>query len=205
MAVKIPFFEEPKFAWRQPQDLPNRQFICGYCNTTVSSIKGYKIGANSDASGAQLAAVYICPNCRGPAFADPDKDMHPAVAFGSPVSHVPEALSSLYEEGRRCTSARSYTGAVLICRKMLMNIAVQEGAKEGDSFFSYVTYLADKGYVPPNGRHWVDHIRKRGNEATHEIVLMGENDAKELLGFVEMLLRFIYEFPNMIPKQPAQP
>jgi hypothetical protein len=28
---------------------------------------------------------------------------------------------------------------------------------------------------------------------------MGETDAKELVGFVEMLLRFIYEFPKMIP------
>jgi hypothetical protein len=55
-------------------------------------------------------------------------------------------------------------------------------------------------YVPPNGKQWVDHIRKKGNEATHEIALMSEADAKELLVFLEMLLRFIYELPNMIPK-----
>lgn len=46
----------------------------------------------------------------------------------------------------------------------------------------------------------MDHIRKKGNEATHEIALMTDNDARELLGFVEMLLRFIYEFPKMIPE-----
>jgi hypothetical protein len=113
---------------------------------------------------------------------------------------VPEALNALYEEARRCTSQNCFTAAVLVCRKMLMNIAVQEGAAEGLKFIEYVTHLSDHGYVPPNGKHWVDHIRKKGNEATHEIALMSENDARELLGFVEMLLRFIYELPKMVPQ-----
>jgi hypothetical protein len=59
------------------------------------------------------------------------------------------------------------------------------------------------GYVPPNGKGWVDHIRKKGNEATHEILLMSKTDAEELITFVEMLLKFIYEFPSRIP--PATP
>ena len=42
-------------------------------------------------------------------------------------------------------------------------------------------------------------IVKKGNEATHEIAVMGEQDAKELISFIEMLLRFIYEFPSMVP------
>jgi Domain of unknown function (DUF4145) len=81
---------------------------------------------------------------------------------------------------------------------MLMNIAVQQGADEGLKFIEYVTYLSDKGYVPPDGKHWVDHIRKKGNEATHEIAVMGEKEARELLAFIEMLLRFVYEFPKMV-------
>ena len=88
---------------------------------------------------------------------------------------------------------------------MLMNIAVQEGAEEGKNFFEYVEHLADKGFVPPNGKAWVDYIRKRGNEATHEIRLMTESDAKALIIFVEMLLRFIYEFPNMVPVEVPAP
>jgi hypothetical protein len=81
-----------------------------------------------------------------------------------------------------------------------MNIAVHGGAAEGLKFIEYVTYLSDHGYVPSNGKHWVDHIRKNGNEATHEMALMSDNDAGELVGFVEMLLRFIYEFPKMVPQ-----
>jgi hypothetical protein len=48
------------------------------------------------------------------------------------------------------------------------SLGVAEGAKEGLSFQAYVDHLSAKGYVPPNGKGWVDHIRKKGNEANHE-------------------------------------
>jgi hypothetical protein len=88
---------------------------------------------------------------------------------------------------------------------MLMSIAVAQGdtADKGKPFAKYVDFLSDKGFVPPNGKVWVDYIRQRANEANHEIALMGENDAIALIAFVEMLLRFIYEFPNMVPSTNA--
>jgi hypothetical protein len=123
----------------------------------------------------------------------------PGVSYGNSVAHLPSDVSSLFNEARSCTAASCYTAAVLICRKLLMNIAVAQGAKAGGTFLSYVEYLADSGYVPPNGKAWVDHIRKKGNEATHEIVLMTQDDAHDLISFAEMLLKFIYEFPNRVP------
>ena len=59
--------------------------------------------------------------------------------------------------------------------------------------------------MPPNGKVWVDYIRQRGNEANHEIALMTQQDAEALITFVEMLLRFIYEFPGMVPTPPSKP
>jgi hypothetical protein len=197
------FFPEGTMAWRLAQDLPNCLFDCGFCNARASSVKGYKLGTHGDGSGPQKGAIYLCPNCGGPIFVAPDGRRFPNAAFGTPVRHVPVDLYSLYEEARRCTGQNCYTAAVLLCRKMLMNIAVDQGAKENLAFIQYVNYLADKGYVPPNGKHWVDHIRKKGNEATHEIALMGQDDARELLSFVEMLLRFVYEFPKLVPNPGA--
>jgi len=197
----VEFFNATKTNWYQQQTLPNKPFICGYCNTSVSSIKGYKLGFHSDGSGSQVGGVYLCPNCGGPSFLTVDNIWLPSPALGTNISHLPPELEQLHEESRRCTSQNCYTAAVLLCRKMLMNIAVQQGAKENLKFIEYVTYLADQGYIPPNGKHWVDHIRKKGNEATHEIALMKESDAKDLLTFVEMLLRIIFEFPKMIPIQ----
>jgi hypothetical protein len=154
-----------------------------------------------DGSGSQIGAVYICPNCGGPIFVAPDGRYYPSPALGNTGRHVPADLNALYEEARRCSSQNCYTAAVLLCRKMLMNIAVHQGAPEGLKFIEYVNFLSDQGYIPPNGKHWVDHIRKKGNEATHEITVMNEQDALELITFTEMLLRFIHEFPNMVPQQ----
>ena len=193
------FFPEGACAWYQAQNLPNEKFVCGFCATSVSSIKGYKLGAHGDGSGGIRGAAYICPNCGGPSFFPPNGSRYPMPALGNPVQHVPDELNALYEEARRCSSQNCFTGAVLLCRKMLMNIAVEQGAAEGLKFIEYVSSLSDMGFVPPNGKHWVDHIRKKGNEATHEIAVMVEQDARELVTFVEMLLRFIYEFPKMVP------
>lgn len=121
--------------------------------------------------------------------------LHLATRFNT---YLPTSTLCTREEARS-SGQNCFTGAVLLCRKMLMNIAVQQGAAEGLKFIEYVNFIAEKGYVPPNGKHWVDHIRKKGNEATHEIAVMGEQDAKELISFIEMLLRFIYEFPSMVP------
>ena len=47
-----------------------------------------------------------------------------------------------------------------------MHIAVAKGADEGKSFQTYVNYLADNHFVPPDARIWVDHIRQKSNEET---------------------------------------
>jgi len=86
-----------------------------------------------------------------------------------------------------------------------MHIAVEKGAAAGESFKSYVEYLANARYVPPNGKEWVDHIRDKGNEMNHELVFASEAEANDVLGFVEMLLKFIYEFPSRVGSKPATP
>lgn len=80
-----------------------------------------------------------------------------------------------------------------------MNIAVSEGADEGAGFKYYVKYLADEGHIPPKATAWVDHIRDRGNDANHEITIMGREDVERLIRFSEMLLRIMYEYPSRDP------
>jgi hypothetical protein len=66
----------------------------------------------------------------------------------------------------------------MACRKILMHIAVNRGAPAEDtSFKQYVEYLDGHGYVPPDGKAWVDYIKDRGNEANHEIKAFEREDA----------------------------
>ena len=115
------------------------------------------------------------------------------------VTNIPDEIARLYKEARACTGVNSFTAAVLTCRKLIMHIAVDKGAEEGKRFIEYVNYLNNAGYVPPDGKDWVDHIRSKGNEANHEIVIMSKDDALDHIAFIEMLLKFFYRFPSRIP------
>lgn len=181
--------------WIGVSTIGSKQFVCGYCGNLVASDRGF---ITQDHPAGHQARIYVCPHCTKPSFIHRENQI-PGVAPGNDVGHLPQDIESLYREARNSVSVGSHTAAVLACRKLLMNIAVAQGAKAGESFLSYVEYLAQAGYVPPNGRAWVDHIRSKGNEATHEIKLMSQTDAEELIAFAEMLLKFIYEFPNKVP------
>ena len=185
-----------QFEWTHHTAVLPQRFKCGFCNTIVAADRGWNTGKLS-------VGIRICPNCNRPTYAE-EGEQYPGVAFGNPVQELPEDISALYEEARVCCAGSSYTAAVLVLRKLLMNIAVQKEAPENKKFIEYVDYLSEKGYVPPDGRSWVNYIRQKGNEATHEIKLMNKKDAEELVVFSEMLLKFIYEFPGLMSKPVEQ-
>jgi len=177
--------------WHNVMDLPARRYTCGFCGNKVATKAGF-------AAHTQGHFIYICPFCSKPTYFGPDQV--PGVAYGDDIERLPDDIAKAYAEARRCMSVSAYTAATLICRKVLMHIAVAEGDTPGKSFAQYVEYLEAKGFVPPNGREWVDHIRKKGNEATHEIPEIAQRDAQELITFLAMLLTFIYEFPARLSK-----
>lgn len=178
--------------WKNLSNIDSKDFKCAFCNNKVASDIGFdhKIFHYS---------IYICPHCIHPTFFNNNTQV-PAPILGNDVKELPEEINSIYNEIRNCTGINAYTSAVLSSRKLLMHIAVKQGASEGKNFFEYVEYLSTKGFVPPNGKEWVDHIRTKGNEANHKIVLMNKEDALNLITFIEMLLKFIYEFPKRLKK-----
>lgn len=179
--------------WVNVGNLQSIEYTCGHCGKVVATRVGYYTNE------APQCTIRICPHCTRPTFFDGGKQL-PGVAPGSEVSNVPTDVDAMYREARNCIAVASYTAAVLACRKLLMHLAVTQGANPGDSFISYVDYIAAQGYVPPNGRAWIDHIRKKGNEANHDIKIMAKQDAEELIVFAEMLLKFMFEFPSRVPK-----
>ncbi len=81
----------------------------------------------------------------------------------------------------------------MIFRTLLMQLAVADDVKPNQKFVVYVEHLREKW--APQSASWIDKIRQEGNKVTHEVELKGEADALRLLGFTEMLLRLIYEYP----------
>ncbi len=175
------------------KSMPQRSWTCGHCNLAVGGNVGYYFVDTKHPN-----KIYPCPHCDRPTFFEGSTQV-PGVAFGNDVGSLPPDIAALYREARNCMAVNAHTAAVLACRKMLMNVAVARGAPGNKHFIEYVQYLAETGYVPPNGKEWVDHIRNKGNEATHEIHLMDRKTAEDLITFVEMLLKFAFEFPSRVP------
>jgi hypothetical protein len=191
--------------WNRIDGLPPSSYVCGYCNHTVGPDKGWQTTQTHVFNGRAVpdGHVYVCSFCGKPTYFDTMDKQYPGAPFGNDVDSLPKDVAALYDEARDCMPVNSFTAAVLTCRKLLMHLAVEKGAPEGKNFLEYVQYLADNGYVPPNGKGWVDHIRRKGNEANHEIKIMLEADAKDLIAFSEMLLKFMYEFPAKVPPPAA--
>ena len=183
-----------KINWNGLSNLVSRSYDCGYCGNSIASQIGYWGNYFSD----KEVTIYICHKCYKPTSFILGEQI-PGASFGRKVSHINDQfIEMLYEEARVCCAANAYTAAVMLCRKLLMNIAIKEGAKPNLSYTAYVDYLNDNNYIPPNGRGWVDAIRKMGNEANHKVEFKSDEDARLILTFTEMLLKFIYEMPGLL-------
>jgi len=186
--------------WRNAESMDSKSYICGHCGNSLASNEGFFAHFRSSTEDKR-GFIYICHFCLKPTYFSDQEKQIPGCSYGNDVNDIPdEQVKSLYNEARNCTSCNAYTASILCCRKLLMNIAVSKGAKEGLKFIEYVEYLSNKGYVPPDGKEWVDHIRVKGNEATHEISIMKKEDSEELITFIEMLLKIIYEFPATLKR-----
>jgi hypothetical protein len=183
--------------WVNLEYVPPRSFVCGYCGNQVGSSSGYH---RTDNHQKKLPGpyLYVCPFCAGPSFFDGAKQT-PGAPFGASVPNVPPAVGALYDEARNCMRVDAYTAAALAARKLLMNVAVSQNAEPDKSFQYYVKYLEDNRHIPSNARVWVDHIRNKGNEATHEIPAITRQDAEDLISFSEMILRLVFDYPARVP------
>ena len=175
-----------------------RSYRCGFCDREVASKEGYQKYIINHIERKQVGGIWICPGCECPSYFDSHDGQTPSPLLGNRVEKLPPELEKIYDEARGCTRAKAYTACVLLCRKLLMHIAVEEGASPGDNFIKYIDFLVEKEYVSPRSKIWVDQIRQKGNEANHEIRFMTKDEAMDLLSFSEMLLKTIYEFPARI-------
>lgn len=176
--------------WKNIADLRAYSFICSYCSKTVSSSRGISDAINS-------SKIMICPNCTSPTYFTKNNRQIPGPKIGESIKHISDGkINSLYEEARTCHSHGAYSASVMCCRKLLMHIAVSEGAEENKNFKHYVDFLLDE-HLPKNAKEWVELIREKGNFANHEIELMTEEDSKHLIYFSGMLLKNLYEFPGI--------
>ena len=183
--------------WYQRHDLVSKNFVCGFCGLQIGSSHGYYL------SGNEIVKIYLCTNCGNPTYFNEYGLQYPGPMLGREINNLPENIKSVYGEIREDIKNNSFTSALLLGRKLIMHIAVDIAkAIEGLSFVKYIEHLKNSGYISPNGDKCLEYIRELGNEKNHEIKIgTEEEEAKRILKFIEILLIFMYEFPEEFNKE----
>lgn len=206
---------QTRFTWKLSEFNEAHRYTCAWCCHLVASKVGVfaRGGYRGDRGPGQpfiahlWGTIAVCPDCSRPTYFEKNSSgtllQIPDAPLGLTVQHLPPEIAALYEEARHCTAVRAFSAAVLLCRKILLHVAVAQGSASNINFLQAVDYLAAEGIIPRNGRGWVDRIRKLGNEANHEIVLMTREQAEEALTFTGWLLMLTYHLPGSLP--PAVP
>lgn len=181
-------------------NVPCNDITCAWCNTIVSPNRGYNVVNSSQPE--LFSIIYICPHCKQLIiFRDYDRRTFPSPSYGKDVKKLPEDIEEIYNECRSCYSSGAYTGVILLGRKLLMHIAVDEGAEADKNFVYYVDYLVKNNYIPPKIKHLLVFVKNEGNEANHQLIIKNQEEAKKLIDFIEMILVILYEYADDTPKE----
>lgn len=165
------------------------QFVCPHCG---DSVVGAVIAATRQDAGLVGVQWIRCPSCHQGVVKNTGM-LAPSAPAGEAVDGLPPDVAAAYAEARNCAGVRAYTACELICRKILMHVAVDKGDAAGKSFAQYIDYLENSGYTTPTMKPWVDLIRTHGNVSTHEIPPADSGRAMGTLAFTAQLLKLVYE------------
>ncbi len=163
---------------------------CGNCGLVVLA----KV-LNSNGTGTFWL---LCPGCREGSVKVTSGAVYPAAAAGAPVNGLPDDVAQAWREARTVHAVAAYTASEILCRKILMHLAVDvAGGKPGDTFQAYIEHLDKAGYIGAGLRPAVEKIKNRGNVANHALPSSTEADSVITLKITEHLLRGIYEIPGL--------
>jgi DNA-directed RNA polymerase subunit RPC12/RpoP len=173
-------------------------YVCGICGTKVG---GAVVALAGDSGTEPIVRWVRCTSCNRGSVVNvgPATDsvvISPPVRAGASVEGLPRGVNEAFEEARTTLGVGAYTSCELMCRKILMNVAVDKGASPGGTFAGYLDHLGGQGYVTPPMKSWVDVIRKNGNIATHELPGTDLDRAESTLGLTTQLLRVVYEMEH---------
>lgn len=141
-----------------------------------------------------------CTDCGGGMYVAPPGDrVFPGALPSTDVPGLKPDVRAAWSEARLAFSATAYTACELMCRKILMNIAVDKaGSKPGEAFQDYLDDLDEHRYITAGMREAVDRLRSRGNLATHALDPASKQDAALTIEVTEHLLESVYKFPAMV-------
>lgn len=88
----------------------------------------------------------------------------------------------------------------MLCRKLIMHVAVEKGAAKNQTFKAYVDHLVKTHILSKECEEFAHHVRDLGNDANHELDATSPEEAKEMIDFLTMLCLSVYVYPSKFAK-----
>lgn len=180
----------------------NLNLKCGNCNSRFS-LKNYPYASVMGVQNDQTAIIYFaiagCPSCNW-ITVNILETGYPRSLILNPdikselLNKIKEPyLKQLFEEFSNCFTLGLNSAFTLLARKILMHIAVSEGADKNKSFKYYAEYINSENLL---GKKWDKHIvaiEELGNSENHEIKIASTEELKLVKAIIIKLLENIYE------------
>lgn len=172
-------------------------WLCGHCNQTVAALPIASHPSTADADQAPVSTFLACPSC-GKGTVRVLGQTFPPSLQARPIEHVDEEVAQTWHEVRLAHAVGAYTGAVILCRKLLMHMACDRtGADAGLKFVDYIDILINSGELPKSHQDLLHSVREAGNRATHLLESVNRHDATLTIRITEACLFNLYEIPGM--------
>lgn len=174
---------------------------CGHCGNGVGGDVVHRATIRTGGEPPSLVLWIQCPLCDDGSVMASTGVVYPSAPAGGEVPNLPADVEHSWQEARVAHAVAAYTAAEMMCRKILMHVAVDvAGSDPGKSFVQYVKDLDANGYITAGLRAVVDQIRDRGNIANHELPASTQQDSETTMRITEHLLNGVYGLRG--PTQP---
>jgi|SoiMethySBSTD1v2_1073268.scaffolds.fasta_scaffold556917_3 hypothetical protein len=148
--------------------------------------------------------IQRCQACQGNVYRQLDNTRTQVLAQWPPrgirPAHpaVPAPIAADWLEAHLCLSIRAFRGAAAMARRAVQGVAVEQGAKDA-KLSAQLKELETKATLHPTMVEWADHIRLLGNVGAHPgadgLETVSEDEARDVVRFLDELLRWLYELP----------
>lgn len=113
------------------------------CPLCRRKVQGAVIAVTNE-GGVPLVAWVRCTNCHRGLVVN-DGQLAPTGLAGEDVDGLPVETEQAYKEARLNVASGAFTSCELMCRKILMHVAVDKGAETNKSFAYYIDHLKGRG------------------------------------------------------------
>ncbi|MEU7851342.1 DUF4145 domain-containing protein [Micromonospora parva] len=191
-----------------PLHVSQRVMVCPHCDCpAIQEVKGQVTVPKDDPEDHDSPdfeyTLLRCTDCREASLQVRELwlfgSLNEVTKFAYPARRqlsldVPKELRREFEEARTCFDAKAYTATVVMVRRTLEGIGVDNNITERP-LARQIEKMKTEGLIDQSIAEWADSLRALGNQGAHYTGRqVSREDANDAVDFAEALLDHIYVY-----------